>query len=88
MTYTDEEIQQALEFFEHKNAMNGSVVNPLIWASSEYLKAKEVLEWYEDENNYSCEYGEDSEGYWHENSPANIDEGQRAREFLKRTKGE
>jgi len=87
-SYSDEEVKEAInglgEFLDWARAQHLVSENSawkesakLIWAAEQYLKAKQVIEWYGDRMNYEMPLLTLSA-----EPLINEDEGQRAREFL------
>lgn len=74
MTYTKEQVQEALE--DRGNITSREYSDRIRWASTQFLAALPVIEWYGDEKNYPSWSNECSE--------ANLDGGQKAREYLEK----
>lgn len=66
-TYTDDEVREAADDFSKGLDLPREGRDCLTWAAGEYLRAREVLEWYAKAGNENLDN----------------DEGQRARDFLK-----
>lgn len=89
-SYSDEEVKEVIkglgEFLDWAKTQHLVSENSawkegtkLIWAASQYLKAKPVIEWYGDKENYKRTWDENNDPQW-----INVidDYGQRARKFL------
>lgn len=86
-SYSDEEVKRELldwrdvkDLKEHFSlTVTGKDLDILVWAAEQYLKAKPVIEWYADRENYERTWDESGDPGW-----INVvgDNGQRAREFL------
>lgn len=83
-SYSDEEVKEAIKGNEYPPAWNDRQMEVLQWAASQYLKAKMVVEWYGDKENYKRTWDENNDPKW-----INVieDYGQRAREFLEESNG-
>lgn len=79
MTFTDDEIKNGIEQSERIHADLHYVNAAVMWAAEQYLKAKPVIEWYADKENYERKWDAAGEPMY---IKAIDDFGNRAREFL------
>lgn len=84
-SYSDEEVKEAIAYTKGSETL--PVIAELVWAASQYLKAKQVIEWYAEPGTYKPHNGihDPKTGVTMDvYLPADIqfDAGRRAREFL------
>lgn len=75
-TFTAEQIKEVIGNTPPSLPYVSEDVQKLRWAATEYLRARDLLEWYGDKNNHTIRYGSDPA------TAIKMDKGQRARDWL------